>query len=358
MLVPAHNEEELVGRTVASLRRQTYPRALYRIAVVADNCTDRTAAVARSAGAEVLVRNQPAVRGKGQALAWAIERIFSEATIPDAIVVVDADAIADPAFLQALEAEFSAGHDLVQANDLILAEPGSPRASLEAAALLLRNGVRFAGRAMLGLPATLCGNGMLLSRRVLARHPWAAFTATEDGEYAITLRMAGVKTAYAKEARVYAAATSGEAGAHTQGVRWEAGRFHLLRLWLPRMVFAAIVRRRWDLLADALDMAVPPFSILTMLALAGLGVSLLLMVAGIVAPVAVIPWAMAAVLLPSYLVVGLRAADAPASYYRALLVLAPRFAVRKLKIYARLLNGFEVTQWVRTSRPAESQPPP
>jgi cellulose synthase/poly-beta-1,6-N-acetylglucosamine synthase-like glycosyltransferase len=355
VLVPAHNEEELVGRTVNSLNRQTYPRALYRIVVVADNCTDRTAAVARAAGAEVLVRNQPSQRGKGHALAWAIERVFSEALIPEAIVVVDADAITDPDFLAELEAEFSAGHELVQANDLILDEPGSSRASLEAAALLLRNGVRFAGRAVLGLPATLCGNGMLLSRRVLAHHPWAAFTATEDSEYAISLRMAGVRTAFAKNARVYAAATSGEAGAHTQGVRWEAGRFHLMRLWLPRMVATAVARRRWDLLADALDVSVPPFWILTMLALAGLSVSLLLMLAGTVATLAVIPWAVAAVLLPSYVVVGLRAAGSPASYYRALLVLAPRFAVRKLKIYARLLKGFEVTQWVRTSRPAESQ---
>jgi 1,2-diacylglycerol 3-beta-glucosyltransferase len=359
VLVPAHNEAELVPRCVAALREQLYPRALYRIVVVADNCQDATASLAQSAGAEVMVRDEPGSRGKGQALRWAMDRIFAEAAPPEAIVVVDADAVAEPDFLRELEAEYVAGADLVQANDLILTESGSSRSALEAVALLLRNGVRFAGRSVLGIPATLCGNGMLLSRRILERYPWGAFTTTEDSEYALTLRMAGIRTVFAQPARVYAAATSTESGARTQGVRWDAGRLYAMRRWLPPMLSAIAARRRWDLLGEALDMLVPPFGMLTLTAAGGLTGSLILTAAHVVWPLTVIPWATATVALPVYVVVGLMAAGAPSAYYRSLLVMAPMFLVRKLRIYGRLVKGSDTNQWVRTARPAESgQPPP
>src|SRR5205814_5727398 len=118
VLVPAHNEAELIDRCVASLQKQRYPSHLFRIVVVADNCTDDTAEIARFAGAEVLVRHQPTARGKGQALAWAIGHVFSDPKVPDAIVVVDADSVADADFLRRLEVEFAAGHESVQGNDL------------------------------------------------------------------------------------------------------------------------------------------------------------------------------------------------------------------------------------------------
>jgi hypothetical protein len=355
VLVPAHNEAELIARCVASLRKQRYPSQLYRIVVVADNCSDQTAAIARSAGADVLIRHQPSAPGKGHALAWAIGHVFSDPIVPDAIVVVDADAVAASDFLLQLEAELAAGHESVQANDLILTEPGSLRSALEAAVLLLRNGVRFAGRAVLGLPATLCGNGMLLSRQVLDRHPWSAFTATEDTEYSIRLRMAGVRTAFAHGARIYAAATAGEAGAHTQGLRWEAGRFRMARQWLLPMLGGALRDGRLDLLMDVVDMLVPAFTVLATLAVAGAGMSGVLIISGAATPAAFLPWLIGLLALPVYVFIGLRAAHAPATCFAALLLLAPRFALRKAKIYAHLLSQGEMPGWVRTARPAEAR---
>jgi cellulose synthase/poly-beta-1,6-N-acetylglucosamine synthase-like glycosyltransferase len=354
VLVPAHNEAELIGRTVASLRAQAYHSDRYRIAVIADNCTDETAAVARSAGAEVMVRNVPAIRGKGHALRWAMDRILAAAEPPDAVVVVDADSIADPDFLRELAGPFAAGYEVVQANDLLLVQPGVGRAALDAAALQLRNGVRLAGRAALGLPAILCGNGMLLSSAVLRRYPWSAFTATEDGEYSLSLRAAGVRVGFAQRARIYAEPTSNEAGATTQGMRWEAGRFYLMRRWLPRTVAAIVVERRWDLVGEVVDLAMPPFGILLFATFAGFTTSLVLILAHAVPPLALVPWALAVLVLPAYVVIGLRAASAPASFYVSLLLLGPLFVARKLRIYRRLLKGYEMAQWVRTARPAES----
>ena len=165
VLVPAHDEEELVGRCVRSLLDQTYPSPLYDVVVIADNCTDDTALVAMSEGAIVLVRDEPTNRGKGQALRWAMDRLLVERPDVAGFVVVDADSVADRGLLAALAARLERGADAVQAEYLSLPEPEmTARDELAAAALLLFHRVRFAGRAALGLPCQLVGNGMLFSR--------------------------------------------------------------------------------------------------------------------------------------------------------------------------------------------------
>src|SRR6185295_10672386 len=189
ILVPAHDEEGIVGRCVRSLAAQAYPRTLYEIVVVADNCTDATAAEAAAAGARVLVRDDPAAPGKGHALRWAIDRVLADDGGANAVAVVDADAVADRAFLAVATAELERGARAVQAEDR-LHEDGTPVTALRAAAFRLVDSVRPAGRAVLGLPCQLCGSGMALRRDALAAVPWTAFTSAEDAEYTLELRRA------------------------------------------------------------------------------------------------------------------------------------------------------------------------
>ena len=196
VLVPAHDEAALIARCVQSLQAQTYPSRLYDVIVVADNCSDATASIARSAGADVLVRDEPDARGKGRALRWAFDRVLRRPIPPEAVVVVDADSVADPCFLSALVRPFESGVSAVQGESL-LAEDGSRAASLRAAAFLLVNRVRPAGRSALGLPCDLTGNGMLLSSKLLRAYPWDAFTSAEDLEYTVNLRLAGVRPVFA-----------------------------------------------------------------------------------------------------------------------------------------------------------------
>jgi 1,2-diacylglycerol 3-beta-glucosyltransferase len=354
VLVPAHNEAEMITRCVQSLTRQGYPKDLFRVVVIADNCDDETAQLAAVAGAEVLVRDEPDLRGKGQALRWGIDRILAGNPPLDALVVVDADSITESHFLAELEARLASGYQVVQADDLVLPKPGSLRSVLEATALLLRNRVRFAGRAVIGLPATLCGNGMLLSREVLTQHPWNAFGVTEDGEYSVALRVAGIRIAFAQNARVLAAATSGDRGAYTQGLRWEAGRFQMMRRWFWPLLRAMVVDHRFGLLELFYDLAVLPLGLASVLSVLGTAISLVLLRAHAIAPWGVVPWAVALISLPLYVVLGLSGAHAPTSFYRALL-LAPLFMVRKLRIYARLIGGHDAGAWVRTERPAETR---
>jgi len=347
VLVPAHDEAGLIARCVRSLAAQTYRSDLYNVVVIADNCTDDTAALARAAGAEVLVRDEPDERGKGRALRWAIDRILADGSAPDAIAVVDADSVAGPDFLATLVGPFERGALAVQGESL-LSEDGSPLSAFRAAAFLLVNRVRPAGRAVLGLPSHLAGNGMLFGRELLRSHPWDAFTSTEDLEYSIKLRLAGIRPAFARGAILHSpAAPSAEAALHQQ-LRWEGGKLHVARTQIPRLVAAALRTGRPLLLDAAFELAVLPLGLLAALAGAGTVAGAALVWAGALRGWSLIPWLVALAAIPLYVLIGLRAAHAPRSAYRAL-AHAPLFVVTKLGRAHRLFT-FRADTWVRTPR--------
>jgi len=353
VIVPAHNEQALVGRAVRSLAGQSYPAPLLRLIVVADNCTDATASAAREAGAEVWERRDELAVGKGQALRWAMDRLLGSPRPPDSIVVVDADSVAHPDLIVNLVAEQAGGAEAVQAEYLVLPDTESARSRLVAAGFLLFHRVRLGGRRRLGLPAALVGNGMLFSRALLERHPWDAFTGVEDLEYTIGLRVAGVRPRFAPAAVVLGPIPGSYAGMTGQRVRWEGGRFDVMRRRLPQL--AAHTLRvdagAWDAL---LDLLVPPLGLLALLATAALLVGALATGAGLVPGWAVAPAAAAPVLLFLFVCVGLVAGRAPASTYLALLEV-PRFLAWKLLTYARLRSGFDPTRWERAERGTDGQ---
>jgi len=354
VLVPAHNEAELIGRCVRSLLGQTYPRLSYRVIVIADNCSDQTAEEARAAGAEVMVRDEPAARGKGQALRWAMDKILARPTPPDALVVVDADSVAHPDLLWELEVERAAGAEVVQADYMVTEEDRSPQSQLVGLAFLLFHRVRLGGRKALGLPANLAGNGMLFNRGVLERQPWSAFTGAEDLEHSIHLRMAGVRPVFAPEARIFGPMPGGQAAAESQRLRWEGGRFLMVRRWLVRLVVEACKRRDLTLLDAAVDLAVPPLGLLFAGILFGLAVAVALTATGLAAIAAVFTWVVALVAVVGFVTAGLRVAGAPASTYLTLFRLAPAYLLRKVSIYVKILRGEGLTSWVRTPRPGEN----
>ena len=359
VLVPAHDEQELLGRCLDSLAAQDLPASSYRLVVVADNCTDRTADVARGRGAEVLVRTDPTARGKGQALAWAVRQLEAASSPWDAVVVVDADSVADPGLLSGLVAEVERGAQVVQGEYLVLPDGDGDGvgAELRAAAFLLFHRVRFRGRAALGLPCSLVGNGMLFTRGVLRDRPWRAFSSTEDLEHTLDLRLAGVRPVFAAHARVRAPVLSHGAGAAVQRSRWEGGRAHLVRTRLPGLVASAVRRPRRGLWDAALDLSVPPLGLLAPGVAVGALVSTSLSAVRLVPPAACAPWLVSAVALPVHVLVGLRAAEAPASTWSALWS-APGLVARDLVVRLRLLRGTGADTWTRTQRPGEVDGPP
>jgi 1,2-diacylglycerol 3-beta-glucosyltransferase len=350
VLIPAHNEGVLIARCVRSLCTQTYPSDLFEVVVVADNCSDETATIAAHAGAHrVMVRDEPADRGKGQALRWAIDRLIFAEPAPAAIVIVDADSIAAADLLTALVRRFEAGAQAVQ-GEYLLSGDGTIGAELRVSAFLLVNRVRPAGRAVLGLPTQLMGNGMLLSRHLLLAVPWAAFTSTEDLEYSLDLAMSGVKIAFAGDASVRSPTAPNPQAAAQQQLRWDGGKAYLVRTRLPGLIAAGLRQRRPALLEMAFDVAVPPLASLAAIVLIALAVGAPLTATRVMAAWQLVPWSVAAISIPLFGLIGLRAGHAPRSGYRAL-VLAPWLIVMTL-LRAHRVMTFRGGTWVPTERPA------
>jgi 1,2-diacylglycerol 3-beta-glucosyltransferase len=192
---------------------------------------------------------------------------------------------------------------------------------------------------------------MLFARRLLEDHPWDAFTSTEDVEYTLKLRLDGIAPVFARGAIVLSPAAPTARAAQEQQLRWEGGQLHLARTYVPALLFRAVRERRAALLDVALELAVPPIGYLAAVGVALTACGAALAATGVADAWAVAPAAAGILGLVLYVLVGLRAAEAPSSSYRALLG-APRLVLGKVARAHRLLN-FRPDSWVRTERRGE-----
>lgn len=273
LIVPAHNEEAGIAQTIESLLAVEWPESLRRVLVVADNCSDATAARARAAGAEVLERTDPVNRGKG----FALEHAFAHSLAgpADALVVVDADTLVSRNLLFAFATRLEAGAPAVQADYAVRNPTASWRTRLMAIALGAFHVLRSLARSRLQLSCGLRGNGMCFSRTLLERVPHRAFSVVEDLEFGLQLGEAGYRVHYAGEAHVWGEMVSGETASRSQRRRWEGGRRQMALVHGPRLLALALRRRNRVLLDLACDVLVPPLSEVALATFAGLLLSLL-----------------------------------------------------------------------------------
>lgn len=346
VVVPAHDEEVGVAVTVASLLAMTYPRDGFRVVVVADNCSDRTAERARSAGATVLERRDAARRGKGHALAFAFERLGKEGRA-DAFVVVDADSVVSPNLLGAMALRIQSGAEALQARYHVRNCDASWRTRLLHLGFTLLHDVRASARERLGLSCGLRGNGMAFTTALLRRVPHTAVSIVEDLEYATTLGLAGVRVHDVAEASVLSDMPASSAAALSQRSRWEGGRLALARRHGPTLVRRALRERSRLLLDLGLELLIPPLGTLALAVALGLALALSGLAAGLATMWAVAPWTLAALALGAYVFVGWHAAGFG---LRELLDLryVPGFLLWKLSVRAR--SGGAPDKWVRTPR--------
>jgi len=259
VIVPAHNEAAAIDGVVASLRKLDWPADGFRVLVVADNCTDSTAVLARAAGAEVLERHDTERRGKGYALAFAFQASQAHGWAY-AVVVVDADTEVSPNLLEAFATRIENGAAVIQAHYRVLNSQASWRTRLMAIAMASFHRVRSRARERLRLSCGIRGNGWCITHRLLRQAPYRAFSLTEDIEYGIDLGLAGYRVRYADEANVAAMMVSGEQAARTQRQRWEGGRLQLIRSRTPALLRAARGPDGGVCLDLALDLLVLPLS--------------------------------------------------------------------------------------------------
>jgi 1,2-diacylglycerol 3-beta-glucosyltransferase len=350
VVVPAHNEEGALGKTIASLRGLDYPAGLFDVVVIADNCADATAAVARSAGAIALERTDPVNRGKGHALRWAFDALSGRQPGYDAFVVIDADSVATADFLSVMNGELERGAEAIQARDAVIRNAASWSSEITRLGFTLYNHVRPLGRGVIGGSAGLRGNGMCFGAGLLKRIPWDAFGVTEDLQYGLTLLLNGVIVRYAPGATVYATMPAYSANAVSQRARWERGRRPVKRRFSGKLLSLAVRKLSFPALDAWIDLLTPPFVHLMAACAAMAGAHWILEAAfpGAFAFFA-LAWTLVTGLGLVHVIAGLVAARADAGQYLALCYV-PVYAAWKLWLFLRRPHDTPPSEWVRTTR--------
>jgi cellulose synthase/poly-beta-1,6-N-acetylglucosamine synthase-like glycosyltransferase len=345
ILVPAHNESTGMLPTLAGIKAQM--RAGDRLLVVADNCTDDTAAVAAAAGAEVVERNDPDRRGKGYALDRGLRQLAMDP--PDIVTIIDSDCRLEDRAIDRLAAACAVTHRPVQALDRMTAPNESPiNFRVAEFAWRVRNWVRPLGLRALGLPCQLMGTGMAFPWDLIRSAELANALIMEDRKLGLDLTLAGNPPIFCPFPCVTSDFPLTVDGVQSQRLRWEGGSIGAILTIVPRLIFLAIARADIDLLALALDAAVPPLALLGVLIMVMSTVSGLATLLGI---------SSAAILVSSVSLLGLIGGVFLCwlKYGRDILprgsiLLILSYVFGKLPLYRRILSRKFGAQWIRTDR--------
>jgi cellulose synthase/poly-beta-1,6-N-acetylglucosamine synthase-like glycosyltransferase len=344
-LVPAHDESAVIGQTLAVLAPQLGQGD--RLLVVADNCADDTAAIARAVGAEVVERTDATRRGKGYALDFGVRHLAGDP--PEVVVVIDADCKVSEDALNRLARAASVTGRPAQALYLMHALEGSGiKARVGEFAWRVKNHVRPLGLANLGLPCQLMGTGMAFPWALLRDAKLASGEIVEDMKLGLDLAQAGHPPLFCPEALVTSEFPADEGARGTQRTRWEHGHLGLIVTEAPSLFWQALRRGDAKLVALTLDLAVPPLALLALVvggltAISGLAAAL-----GWASPMLFfVALGALGLLVLSVLVAWARWGRAILSL-RELLAL-PLYALAKVPMYA-LFWVRRQTEWVRTKR--------
>jgi len=345
VLIPAHNEGTGILPTIRDVQAQLGPHD--RILVVADNCIDETAAIAEAAGVEVVVRVDPARRGKGYALEFGVRHLALNP--PDVVIILDADCrLGENALRQLSDRAMATGRP-VQSLYLMLAPENAPAGKgVSLFAWRVKNWVRPLGMQLIGLPTQLVGTGMAFPLSLLLDRDLGNSRLAEDTALGIALASESYPPLFMSEARIHSHFPTSQAGSEQQRQRWEKGHLENIVDLVPGALAKSLRDKNLGLAALAIDMAVPPLSLLVLVT--ALCAILGGMAFGLGAPPAAlaIP-SLSILLLVLGTVLAWTAVGRDVLPLRGLLRL-PLYVIQKLGLYHRIARGKSTSAWIRTDR--------
>ena len=265
-IIPAHNEETVVGNLVESLKKLDYPEELYDIYVIADNCTDNTAKVAKDAGAIVYERFDESKKTKGYALQWFFKMKIEENADYDAFCIFDADNIVDKNFLNVMNKKLCQGEDVVQGYKDIKNPSDTWVSAGYAIFYWTMHRFYHLARYNIGLSPLMNGTGFMVKFDVIKPDGWDTKTLTEDIEFSLKRIIKGKKLGWAKDAIVYDEQPVGFKQSWIQRERWTVGHMQCLSEYTKPLANAVVENKtvmNFDGLLYLLGTA--PMMILTLL---------------------------------------------------------------------------------------------
>lgn len=344
VLMPAHDEAAGIAAAIGTVLPQLSSRD--SLLVVADNCSDQTAAIAIAHGARVVERHDPLRRGKGYALDHGVRQLA--AAPPAVVIVVDADCAVAPGSIGVLSAECARRGGPVQSLYLMRAPSGAGLTQRMAEfAWAVRNEVRPLGWQRLGGPCQLMGTGMAFPWATLATASLASESIVEDMKLGLDLARAGSPPSFCAAAAVSSTFPASGSASVTQRIRWEHGHLAMIASHGLTTLWSGISTGRPALVAIALDLCVPPLAALVLILIAVCVAGAILVVAGgSSAPLVFALIELAAVataVFSAWSQVGRR------SLSLVEMLSVPLYVIAKIPIYARLFTARQ-RSWVRTGR--------
>lgn len=344
VFIPAHNEKLTIERTIESVSKAAELSGPVEINVIADNCSDNTAELARQTPANtstnVLERHNKHLRGKGAALQWAMQQLQDKNY--DYTIIIDADSLVNESFFTELRTMLAEpGCEVVQARYEAIANEHS---SIKRLAMLGFNVLRARGRVALGGSAGIMGNGFILSKSALEKVPFRANSIVEDLEYHMRLVESDVKVRFCDSARIYGEMPVDDKASDIQSSRWEGGRLGVLRAaWLPllKKSIAGLFKGELHALDALLDLMLLP-----------IGYMVFVLLLGLISPYS------ASVAVFGFFAIGIYVLGAAycgkGMSELSVLKKVPLFLVKKLqRIPALLSSSSTKTSWKRTPRDKE-----
>ena len=235
-IIPAHNEEAVIGNLIESLKNQNYNKDLYDIYVIADNCTDNTAKVSRKLGAIVYERFDETKKTKGYALDWFLQQKIKEDAPYDAICIFDADNIVDKNFIKAMNKKLCQGEDVVQGYRDIKNPADNWITSGYALFYWTNHRFYHLARYNLGLSPMLNGTGFMVNFNIIKENNgWKTLTLTEDIEFSLQRILKGKRLGWATDAIVYDEQPTGFKQSWSQRSRWTVGHMQCIKEYTGKL---------------------------------------------------------------------------------------------------------------------------
>jgi cellulose synthase/poly-beta-1,6-N-acetylglucosamine synthase-like glycosyltransferase len=345
--IPAHNEGKLIADTVESVRAADYPAGQLQVVVIADNCSDDTAAYARAAHAICFERNDPSRPGKPQALHW----IFNQVDLAnvDSVVIIDADTVVDRQYFRVMDARLRSGERAIQGHYGVMNPEESWLTRLSVLPATLNSYLMFPGKRALGLSCPLAGNGMCFDAAIIRSLGWNAFTLSEDWEYYLILVTHGYQVTSAPDAVIYGQVARSLDLGKAQRMRWMKGRIDATNIHWRALLRAAVTRVSAAPLDALFDVARPTHAILFAWSI------VYVLVCGAVwlaYPPALGVFLFALAILGAqvfYFLAGLIVARPPLQTWLAL-AMVPWYLLWKLSVTAKGLVTLRDRRWVKTTR--------
>lgn len=243
VLVAAHNEAQVIRPLLENLERMEYPTHLYDVYVIADNCTDHTAEIAKSCGVHVAQRTDDQECGKGYAIRWMLDRLYESDQKYDAVVMFDADNLVATNFLRVMNDRLMAGKQVIQGY-LDIKNPYDTWVTISMAiSYWYTNRMWQLARYNLGLSCALGGTGLCIDMELLQRLGWEATGLTEDVEFGAKCVSVGVYPVWAHDARVYDEKPMSLRASMRQRLRWMQGHFNCAQQYMVPLLSASIAQK-------------------------------------------------------------------------------------------------------------------